>query len=219
MRLATDKRARRLRILIGLNTAPWKTERAEIVNHPTTMRIMPLSKIFRLVFLGILIFVRDGFALGQVQYVENVSGKGSFPIVEKNLAANIYADTNDLVGVIRAASDLQTDIARVTGLSPTITHEENKLGKNIIVIGTIRKSQVIAQLIREKKIDVSEITGKWESFLIQVVPKPLPGVASALVICGSDKRGTIYGIYDLSEEMGVSPWYWWADVPVQHKDS
>ena len=54
--------------------------------------------------------------------------------------------------------------------------------------------------------------------MIQVVPNPLPGVDSALVIGGSDKRGTIYGIYDLSEQIGVSPWYWWADVPAQHQD-
>jgi hypothetical protein len=67
--------------------------------------------------------------------------------------------------------------------------------------------------------DTAPIAGKWESFLIQAVPKPLPGVAGALVIAGSDKRGTIYGIYDLSEQIGVSPWYWWADVPVGHRDA
>jgi len=54
--------------------------------------------------------------------------------------------------------------------------------------------------------------------LIQVVPKPFPGVANALVIAGSDKRGTIFGVYDVSEQIGVFPWYWWADVPVQHRD-
>ena len=72
---------------------------------------------------------------------------------------------------------------------------------------------MIDRLIRERK-STSPVTGKWESTLIQVVADPLPGVASALVIAGSDKRGTIYGIYDLSEQIGVSPWYWWADVPV-----
>ena len=75
---------------------------------------------------------------------------------------------------------------------------------------------MIDQLVRERKIDVSDIPGKWEASLIQVVQHPLPGVESALVIAGSDKRGTIYGIYDLSEQMGVSPWHFWADVPSQH---
>jgi len=60
---------------------------------------------------------------------------------------------------------------------------------------------------------------QMESFFLQVVSDPLPNVSSGLVVVGSDKRGTIYGIYDLSEQIGVSPWYWWADVPVRHKDA
>ena len=128
-------------------------------------------------------------------------------------------DSNDFAGVLRAADDLQADIVRVTGVTPTITHNENDPGKNVIIIGTIGKSRIIDRLIRDHKIDVSPIAGKWESFFIQVVPEPLPGVASGLVIVGSDKRGTIYGIYDLSEQMGVSPWYWWADVTPEHKDA
>jgi hypothetical protein len=151
--------------------------------------------------------------------VENVSHPGGFPIVQPGVAANLYVDANDFAGVIRAASDLQADIARVAGLTPAIVHQENGLGKNAILIGTMGRSRVIDRLIREGKIDVSPITGKWESFFIQVVPEPLPGVASGLVIVGSDKRGTIYGIYDLSEQMGVSPWYWWADIAVEHKDT
>ena len=91
--------------------------------------------------------------------------------------------------------------------------------RNVILIGTIGSSSIIDQLIRNKKIDVDTIRGKWESNLIQVVSNPLPGIASALVIAGSDKRGTIFGIYDVSEQIGVSPWYWWADVPVPHRDT
>jgi len=105
----------------------------------------------------------------------------------------------------------------VTGQTPIITNQP--AGSGVIIIGTIGRSHILDGLIRDKKINVSAISGKWESFLIQVVSKPLPGVSSALVIVGSDKRGTIYGVYDLSEQIGVSPWYWWADVPVQHKDA
>jgi hypothetical protein len=60
---------------------------------------------------------------------------------------------------------------------------------------------------------VSEVEGKWESFTSQVVENPVPGCSKALVIAGSDPRGTIYGIYDISEQIGVSPWYFWADTP------
>ena len=158
------------------------------------------------------------FALGQVQYVEFNSTENSFPIAEKAAAANLYVDTNDFTGVVHAAGDLQADINRVTGFLPAIKHAKNSPGKNVIIVGTIGKSEIIDRLIREKKIDDSPIAGKWESFLIQVVPKPMRGVDRALVICGSDKRGTIYGIYDLSEQIGVSPWYYWADVPATHHD-
>jgi hypothetical protein len=157
-------------------------------------------------------------SLGQTRYVEDVSSLGSFPIVEGNIAAAIFVTTNDFAGVMRAASDLQIDIHRVTGVSPTISREENKLGQHTIIIGTIGKSQMIDRLTREGKINAASIAGKWESFLIQVVPNPLPGIESALVICGSDKRGTIYGIYDLSEQIGISPWYFWADVPPEHHE-
>jgi Glycosyl hydrolase family 115/Gylcosyl hydrolase family 115 C-terminal domain/Glycosyl hydrolase family 67 N-terminus len=155
-------------------------------------------------------------ALNLVQYVETVPSKKSFPIVEKSIAANLFVETNDYPGVLIAANNLQTDISRVTGITPIMSHDN--LSGNLMIIGTIGRSEIIDRLIREKKIDVLGITNKWESYLIQVVPKPFPGVEKALVICGSDKRGTIYGIYDLSENIGVSPWYFWTDTPAQHHD-
>ncbi|KAK4187492.1 hypothetical protein QBC35DRAFT_233302 [Podospora australis] len=83
----------------------------------------------------------------------------------------------------------------------------------VIIAGTVGHSEVIDALIVEGKVDVSEIKGKWESFTSQVVENPIPGTAKALVIVGSDPRGTIFGIYDISEQIGVSPWYFWADTP------
>jgi hypothetical protein len=85
----------------------------------------------------------------------------------------------------------------------------------VIIIGTLGKSSVIDQLVKNKKIDPTPLTGKWETFVIQKVDNPLPNIEKALVIVGSDKRGTIFGIYDLSYNIGVSPWYYWADVPVK----
>ena len=178
-----------------------------------------MGKVLPLLLVSVLAAPRDSPALGQERYVEDVPSRGSFPIVQGNAAATIYVDSSDLAGVVRAANDLKADVARVTSHSPAISHVGNISGENVIIVGTLGKSQIIDQLIREKKIDVSEIAGQWESFFIQVVPKPLTGVASGLVICGSDKRGTIYGIYDLSEQMGVSPWYWWADVATEHKNA
>jgi hypothetical protein len=150
-------------------------------------------------------------AIGEVQYVSSESTPGSFVLASNGVVASIYVETNDYWGVGRAAEDLQGDIRRVTGIAPGLTHEETQPGPNTIIIGTVGKSRQIDQLIKEGKLDASRIAGKWESFIVQAV-------GNALVIAGSDKRGTIYGIYDLSQEMGVSPWYWWTDVPVkEHK--
>ena len=156
--------------------------------------------------------------IGQDRYVDPAYHPGDFSLVTRNAAATLFVDSADFPGVVRAANDLQADIERVTNRVVAVAHDEKRLGSNVIIVGTAGKSKIIDQLIRDHKIDVTAVASKWESFLIQIVPKPLPGVASALIIAGSDKRGTIYGIYDLSSQIGVSPWYWWADVPIQHHD-
>ena len=163
-------------------------------------------------------FPANLFAIGQPRYVEFTSARGSFALVDANRATPIYVDSSDWPGVIRAVSDLQADIQRVTTRIPQVTRDPGaRPSPTMILVGTIGKSALIDQLIRERKVDVTGIVGKWESFFLQTVENPLPGVTSALVIVGSDKRGTIYGIYDLSEQIGVSPWYWWADVtPDRH---
>src|SRR5580658_4948404 len=191
--------------------------------------LMFLASLRRLTLVLILsVFlpgaVCDVMAIGQERYVETSHRPGSFTLADHNHLAAIYVDDNDYWGVVRAAHDLQQDILRVTGRTPEIAKQKggpagNEMAKNaIIIIGTLGKSALIDELVSAGKLDVTAIRGKWEFFLIQVVPNPLPGVRSALVIAGSDKRGAIYGIYDLSEQIGVSPWYWWADVPVAHRD-
>jgi hypothetical protein len=158
-------------------------------------------------------------ALGQQSYIASSRNKGDFALVESGKATSIYVDPHDFPGVLRAAGDLQTDLQRVTSSKPELLQDSRELPAQVILIGTWGKSAILEQLARAHKIDPSAVSGKWESFFLQVVEHPLPGVESALVIAGSDKRGTIYGIYDLSEQIGVSPWYWWADVPVHHHDA
>jgi hypothetical protein len=158
-------------------------------------------------------------AIGQPPYVKTSPGPGSFTLAHAGTTAKLYVDAGDWPGVIRAAHDLQADIQLVTGVEPVFSDDPKPPRGEVVLIGTIGRSAVIDHLIRERKIDVSAIRGEWEATLTQVVEHPLPGVERALVIAGSDKRGTIYGIYDLSEDIGVSPWYWWADVPVRHQDA
>lgn len=157
--------------------------------------------------------------IGEQPLVEFAPADAGFHLVSDGAAAVIQVNESDWPGALRAATDLQSDIARVTGITPALSHGEVVTGVNVVVVGTIGKSRLVDQLVREHKIDISSVTGKWESTLIQTVKEPMPGVKTALVIAGSDKRGTIYGIYTLSEQIGVSPWYWWADVPVRRHDA
>ncbi|MBB6250805.1 glycosyl hydrolase 115 family protein [Nitrospirillum iridis] len=158
------------------------------------------------------------WALGQVPYIAAEAAPGAFPVVQGGLAAPLHVDAEDYAGVQRAARDLATDIGRVTGVTPPLA-TDTAPGAVPILVGTLGHSPTIDRLAAAGKIDVGAIQGKWEAFRIQVVANPMPGVASALVIVGSDKRGTIYGLYDMSEQIGVSPWSWWADVPVRHRDT
>jgi len=144
--------------------------------------------------------------------------KGALTFAEKGTALPIWVSAGDHWGVIRAAGDLQADVERVTGIKPALSEDASAPGKAVLIVGTLGHSTQIDAMVKAGKIDASLLEGRWESFLLKVVDNPLPGVERALVIAGSDKRGTIYGIYTLSKQMGVSPWYWWADVPTAHQD-
>ncbi len=185
---------------------------------------MSLPRLSSPGFIALLLMIlflsaQHASALGQEKYVTTAPASGSLSLVSAGQAATIYADSAEFPGVIRAAHDLQADIERVTGVTPAFTSDSSALKGNVVIIGTIAHNKLIDRLIAEHKLDASPISGKWESTLTAVVDKPFKGVSRALVIVGSDKRGSIFGIYDLSEQIGVSPWYWWADVPVAHRDA
>jgi hypothetical protein len=151
--------------------------------------------------------------------VEKSDKESDFPIVtSSHSATSIRYDETDYKGVIRAIGDLRNDVDSVTGCKPGILTSKSSTVYEI-VIGTVGKSKFIDQLIASKKLDAKNLEGKWESFVIATIKDPKPGVKQCLVIAGSDKRGTIYGIYELSRQLGVSPWYWWADVPAQKHPS
>jgi hypothetical protein len=179
-----------------------------------------LAAIFSLMILLTRTGYSKGNPNGNESYISFQKSKSGFPLSESGKSSSLYISLDDYHGVIRALNDLQTDIGKVTGANPEL-HKVNELPKCIdaVIVGTIGKSALIDKIIKTKKINVDSIKGEWETFLIQVVDNPLPNVSRALVIAGSDKRGTIYGIYDVSDKIGVSPWYWWADVPVKHHKS
>lgn len=134
-----------------------------------------------------------------------------FTLIENGVPSAILIDEDEDAGVMMAARNLREDFARVSGNPAPLIFEPN--GSRLIIVGTL-DSRYIKELIRNKKIDGAQLKGKNEKYLMTVVDDPLPGINEALVIAGSNKRGAIYGIYELSEQIGVSPWYDWADVPV-----
>ena len=149
------------------------------------------------------------------QFVTFKGGAGDLAIVKNQQVLSIVYDANEDEGVMMAVDNLREDFRRVTGNAPQVGQTASA---ECIIIGS-PKSQTIQQLISSGKIQKKDIQGKTEKYLLQVIDKPIDGVDRALVIAGSDKRGTIYGVYELSRQMGVSPWYWWADVPTPHQDN
>lgn len=139
-----------------------------------------------------------------------------FTLIEGGKATPILLDEKDDVGIVIAAKNLQDDFRKVTGRQAELLHSVR--GPRLIVAGSL-ESRFIKELVKAKKIDITSLKGKREKYLMKAVSRPFDGVDEAWVVIGSDKRGTIYGIYELSEQIGVSPWYDWADVPVvQRKD-
>ncbi|RKR81456.1 glycosyl hydrolase family 115 (putative glucuronidase) [Mucilaginibacter gracilis] len=177
-----------------------------------------LNRFYLLTALFVL-FIGKASAINSAPYVAFYPGKGYFPLSVNGNAATIYSSPGDYAGVQIALKNLQTDIASVTNIKPGLVSGNVLPGNQVVLVGTIGKSELIDGLIKNKKLDVNGISGKWETFIIQTVQNPMPGVSQALVIAGSDKRGTIFGIYDLSGQIGVSPWYYWADVPVKQHNA
>jgi hypothetical protein len=145
-------------------------------------------------------------------WVREVGRAGDFALVRAGRAADVYVSPRDFEVVRIAADDLASDVERVTGVRPAVRTETTPPSGHVVLVGTLGKSTFIDRLARERKFDAGPLRGSWESFIIATVKDPLPGVRMGLVVAGSDRRGTAYGVYELSQAAGVSPWYWWADV-------
>jgi hypothetical protein len=201
-------------------TEPRAEKRGRRKGADSLLSISPLRGASVVLFAFALFALPfTAFALGGEQYVRFESVRGAFPLSSGGASAPLCASSSDYPGIQTILKYFQTDIANVTGARPGIFVDKLPAAKDIVVVGTIGKSRLVDDLIARKKIDVAGVAGATEASLIVVVANPFPRVAQALVIAGSDKRGTIYGMFGVSERIGVSPWYWWADVPIQkHKN-
>jgi hypothetical protein len=170
-----------------------------------------MKKIF------ILFLLINQIAISQT--LVTTSGKDAFTLADNSKVASICFDSGDNILVNIAARLLANDIKGVTGISPVITNSMKSEDESLIIVGTIGKSKFIDQFVQNGKIDTTGIADKWEAHSIQVIDNPVKNISKALIIIGSDRRGTAYGVFELSEQIGVSPWHWWADVAVKKKSS
>jgi hypothetical protein len=166
-------------------------------------------------------------AAAQVQQAPVFSfaaGGSGLQLGGSDLAPEIRVAPNDLPGVRRVANDLATDFGRVLGVNATVVVADwsatvsSSSSKPIILLGTIGHSSLIDTLTSSNKIDTAAVANKWETYSYQVVSRPWDGRDAVFVIAGSDMRGTVFGAYDVSERIGVSPWHYWADVPFTKRE-
>lgn len=167
------------------------------------------------ILLFCLLLLPFGLIAQIEQFVVPGNANDRFKLTEAATTVPIVIDQEDDAGVLRAVNNLKEDFERVTTQLPAVMRELPSAKEGILLIGTIGKNKMIDRLITEGRLNGSELKGKNEKFLIETLTEPFPGIKEALVIAGSDRRGTIYGIYELSQQIGVSPWYYWADAPVK----
>lgn len=142
--------------------------------------------------------------------------KERFTLIEEGKPISLLIDEKDDVGVQIAAKALQNDFKMVSGTEAKLLYAPQEA--KTVIVGTLQ-SKFIKEIIKNKKLNKVDLEGKVEKYIMATIANPIAGVEEALVIAGSDKRGAIYGIYELSEQIGVSPWYDWADVPVVKKQN
>lgn len=153
-------------------------------------------------------------SISKLSLVQYSKVKDAFPLAENNQVVPIIVDEGIDNGLAKIVDLFRNDIKMVTGVQPELGHVIRPDMNSVIIIGVAGQSTLLDELEQRGKISLDDIKGKWETSLIQVVDHPFAGIDKVLVIAGSDKRGAIFGLFELSKQMGVSPWYWWADVPV-----
>lgn len=153
-------------------------------------------------------------AKAQTLKVDSVPSQGSFPLVADKTVATFVVSEADAAVVRTAAEAVANDIEMITGRKIQVqsSYSDNSSSTLFVLAGTLGQSPLIDQIASRKKINAKAVEGKWETFGIEIVDNPVKGVKRALVIYGSNPRGTAYGLFHISRQMGVSPYVWWADV-------
>lgn len=152
----------------------------------------------------------------QSDYIVRQPVENGFAIAHEGVIVPLWISDKDFPGVLRVAGHLCSDLEKVTGTAPVLhTGTDTPPCPRMIVAGTIGKHELIDKLAAKGIIPGKWLEGKKDTYIAAVVREPAEGIREILVIAGSDKRGTIYGLYDLSRQSGVTPLHFWADVPVR----
>ncbi len=137
-----------------------------------------------------------------VACVTEISAKG-FQLFKGGEVAQIYLSDDEATPLKIAANHLRDDIQMVTGKAPDIVHDCTKLSGNVVILSTEPNNTLF---------DDERLKGLYDSYMMRSVKAPYTKVKNALVVVGSDVMGAVYGAYDISEKIGVSPLYWWCDI-------
>ena len=175
---------------------------------------MTSKNLLKRLWLAGAMVVASSALSAQVTLVEQGEGSRIFPLVDGGKCATLYYDAADYTVVKKTAQLFAGDVKTVTGKNLSYGSSRKQLSDHSIIIGTLGHSEIIDRLAAEGKLDTTGLKGRWECYALQLVDKPVRGVKQALVIAGSDRRGTAYGLLSVSRAIGVSAWYWWADAPV-----
>ncbi|WP_226896048.1 glycosyl hydrolase 115 family protein [Polymorphobacter sp. PAMC 29334] len=156
-------------------------------------------------------------ALAALEPRTGTDPRAGFRLIAGGIPATVVIDADADSAVRHVATNFVADLERVSGTRPRLVEGSGRLAGPVVMIGVLGQSAMIDRLVAGGKIDAGDIKGEWEAFRQIVVDDPMPGVAQALVIVGSDRRGAVFGTYDISARIGVSPWHWFADVPVRRQ--
>jgi hypothetical protein len=133
--------------------------------------------------------------------------------IDAGVVRNLYVDGE----AAKEARLTGADPSKVPALLSEVDSEDDV--DTAVIVGVVGQSELVDGIIGSGRFDeAAQLSGEWEAYAIKAVDAPVAGIDRALVVAGSDARGTVYGIYSISEEIGVSPWYWFSDVPVRQRN-
>lgn len=197
-----------------------RTDRFNAARRNPLQLALPARRVHRMASIAASFALLSGtsaFACSGAVSVCERAQPGSIAVVHSGQPVAIYVDAGADPAVRRVAASFAADLQRIGGKPAPVVNALDAVRGDVVIIGVPGQSPAIDGLVKAGKLRADDLKGRWEAFRQIVVENPAPGIRRALVIAGSDRRGAVFGTYDLSEKLGISPWYWWADVPVKRR--